>query len=249
MDTRIAELLQLGRELGREDRTLAILGEGNISAKLNDTQFAIKASGCALANLTEREITVCDTARVLAILEQTNATDEWIETQLLAARVDSNSKKPSLEAMFHAALLAFPGVQFVAHCHPLNVNRVLCSSRAQEFAEYRLFPDHVVYCGARSVFVPYADPGLPLALEVARRTSKLRDEAGAVPKMILLENHGTIALSPTMQGALACTLMAEKAAAIFVGAAAIDGPKFLTAKEVQRIATRRDEAHRQRQLE
>ena len=249
METRIAELLELGRALGREDRTLAILGEGNISAKLNDTRFAIKASGCLLATLTERDITVCDTARVLAILEQPNPTDEWIEAELLAARVDSNAKKPSLEAMFHATLLAFPGVHFVAHCHPLNVNRVLCSSRAQEFADYRLFPDHVVYCGARSVFVPYADPGLPLALEVARRTSKLRDEIGAVPQLILLENHGTIALGPTMQGTLACTLMAEKAAAIFAGAAAIDGPKFLTAKEVERIATRRDEAHRRRQLE
>src|SRR5688572_3593584 len=163
MDTRVAELLELGRQLGREDRTLAILGEGNISAQLNDTQFAIKASGCALATLTERDITVCESARVLAILEQTNPTDEWVETELLAARLDSTSKKPSLEAMFHAALLALPGVQFIAHCHPLNVNRVLCSSRAQEFAEYRLFPDHVVYCGASSVFVPYADPGLPLA--------------------------------------------------------------------------------------
>ena len=249
VDTRIAELLELGRELGREDRTLAILGEGNISAKLNDAQFAIKASGCALATLTERDITVCDTARVIAILEQASPTDEWVEAQLLAARVDSNAKKPSLEAMFHAALLALPGVHFVAHCHPLNVNRVLCSSRAQEFAEYRLFPDHVVYCGPRSVFVPYADPGLPLALEVAKRTTQLRDETGAVPKLILLENHGTIALGSTMQGALACTLMAEKAAAIFAGAAAIDGPKFLTAKEVDRIATRRDEAHRRRQLE
>src|SRR4026208_964581 len=159
MEARIAELLELGREIGREDRTLAILGEGNISAKLNDTQFAIKASGCALATLTERDMPVCDTARVLAILEQTRPTDEWIETQLLAARVDSNSKKPSLEAMFHAALLAFPGVPFVAHFPPLSVNQVLCSAGPKEFAEYRLFPDHVVYCGDRSVFVPYADPG------------------------------------------------------------------------------------------
>ena len=249
MDTRIAELIELAHQLGREERGLAILGEGNVSAKLSDTNFAIKASGCALATLSERDVTVCDSARVLAILKQTNPSDEEIEAELLAARVDATAKKPSLEAMFHASLLSLPGVQFVAHCHPLNANRVLCSPRAHEFAEYRMFPDHVVYCGARSVFVPYADPGLPLAREIATRTARFREETGGIPKLILLENHGTIVPGATVQAALACTMMAEKAAGIFVGAAAMGGPKFLSDTEVERIATRRDEAHRRRGLE
>jgi rhamnose utilization protein RhaD (predicted bifunctional aldolase and dehydrogenase) len=249
VDSRIAELIELGHQLGQEHRGLAILGEGNISAKLGDERFAVKASGRALATLTERDITVCDTGRVLAILDRDNPSDEAVETDLLAARVDASAKKPSLEAMFHAVLLSEAGVQFVAHCHPLNVNRVLCSPRASEFAEYRLFPDHVVYCGARSVFVPYADPGLPLAREIARRTAKFRKETGSAPKLIVLENHGTIALGSTMQSVLACTMMAEKAAAIFAGAAALDGPKYLSAREVERIATRKDEAHRRRGLE
>jgi len=249
METRIAELIDLGHQLGQEHRGLAILGEGNISAKLDGAQFAVKASGCALATLSERDVTVCDTARVLTILEQANPADEWVETALLGARVNSAAKKPSLEAMFHASLLAFPEVQFVAHCHPLNGTRVLCSPRAAEFAEYRMFPDHIVYCGARSVFVPYADPGLPLAREISQRTAKFREETGAAPKLILLENHGTIAIGPTMQSVLACTMMAEKAAAIFVGAAALGGPKYLSPSEVERIATRRDEAHRRRGLE
>jgi len=249
VDSRIAELIELGHQLGQEHRGLAILGEGNISAKLSDDRFAVKASGSALATLTERDVTVCDTGRVLAILECENPNDEAVETDLLAARVDSSAKKPSLEAMFHAILLSESGVQFVAHCHPLNANRVLCSPRAAEFAEYRLFPDHVVYCGARSVFVPYADPGLPLAREIARRTRKFREKTGSAPKLIVLENHGTIALGSTMQSVLACTMMAEKAAAIFVGAATVDGPKYLSAREVERIATRKDEAHRRRGLE
>lgn len=249
MDARIAELIELGRQLGQEQRGLAILGEGNISVKLTDTHFAVKASGSALATLTKRDVIVCDIQRVLAMLEQTSPGDEAIEAALLAARVDVAAKKPSLEAMFHASLLSLPGVQFVAHCHPLNANRVLCSPRAAALAEQRLFPDHVVYCGASSVFVPYADPGLPLAREIAQRTAKFREETGSAPKLILLANHGTIALGPTMLSVLACTMMAEKAAAIFVGAAALGGPKYLTAREVQRIATRKDEAHRQRGLE
>jgi hypothetical protein len=43
-------------------------------------------------------------------------------------------------------------------------------------------------------------------------------------------------------------LMVEKAAKIFVGAAVLDGPVFLSKKNVERIAGRPDEAYRQRAL-
>jgi hypothetical protein len=43
-------------------------------------------------------------------------------------------------------------------------------------------------------------------------------------------------------------LMAAKAAEIFLGAAAMGGPVFMTRAEIQRIASRADEAHRQREL-
>jgi hypothetical protein len=43
-------------------------------------------------------------------------------------------------------------------------------------------------------------------------------------------------------------LMAEKAAKIFVGAAALGGPVFFSNHNVERIAGRPDEAYRQRAL-
>jgi hypothetical protein len=43
-------------------------------------------------------------------------------------------------------------------------------------------------------------------------------------------------------------LMAEKAAKIFVGAAALGGPVFFSKANVERIAGRPDEAYRQRAL-
>jgi rhamnose utilization protein RhaD (predicted bifunctional aldolase and dehydrogenase) len=248
MESRIARLIELAHELGREDRQLAILGEGNVSVKLSDSQFAVKASGSALGTLTERDVTVCQTAQVLAILEQVALGDEEVEQRLLAARVDSRAKKPSLEAMFHAWLLSLPGVEFVAHCHPRAANQVLCSGRAGDWAERRMFPDEVVYCGPKSVIVPYTDPGLPLAHEIAKRTREFRENHGELPRLILLQSHGIIAIGATVQTVLACTMMANKAAAIFSGAAAMGGPAFLSAKEVERIATRRDEVHRRSAL-
>src|SRR5688572_20244093 len=119
MNEKIKALLQLSREIGREDRQLAILGEGNTSVKLNNEQFAVKASGCNLATLTENDVTLCDLGRVLAILEMRQLSDEDLERQLLDAREGGAGKKPSVEAMFHAWLLTLPDVNYVGHCHPL----------------------------------------------------------------------------------------------------------------------------------
>jgi rhamnose utilization protein RhaD (predicted bifunctional aldolase and dehydrogenase) len=248
MKDQLAALVQLAREIGREDRRLAILGEGNVSARIDPARFVVKASGACLVTLTEADVTVCDTAKVLALLEQKNLSDEAIEQALLDARIDGKARKPSLESMFHAWLLTLDGVNFVCHSHPLTANQVLCSPRARDFAERRLFPDEIVYGGAASVFVPYTDPGLPLAREISERTKAFHQQNGYVPRLILLQNHGIIALGHTAQAVLASTLMADKAAAIFMGAAAMGGPNFLTPQHVERIAGRPDEAYRQRQL-
>jgi rhamnose utilization protein RhaD (predicted bifunctional aldolase and dehydrogenase) len=249
MNEKIKALIQLSHEIGREDRQLAILGEGNTSVKLNADQFAVKASGCHLGTLTQSDVTVCDSAKVLALLNRKTVTDEEIDQHLLEARVDSNAKKPSVEAMFHAWLLSLRDVHYVGHCHSVAANQVLCSPRARDFAERRLFPDEVVCCGPASVFVPYADPGLPLARDVAERTRAFVEKEGYVPRLILLQNHGIIALGSTPSAVLACLFMATKAAAIFAGAAAMGGPNFLTPQHVERIAGRPDEAYRQRQLQ
>src|SRR5437773_675765 len=246
MNIEVKALIKLSHELGREDRHLAILAEGNTSAKLNSDQFLIKASGCCLGTLTENEVTICDTAKILSILEKRQVSDGELEEMLLDARVGGRGKKPSVEAMFHAWLLTLRDVQFVGHCHPVSTNQVLCSPRARDFAERRLFPDEVVCCGAQSVFIPYSDPGLPLAREIAERTRAFIEKEGQVPRMILLQNHGIIACASTPPSVLACTLMAAKAASVFMGATAMGGPNFMPPQHVDRIAARPDEAHRQK---
>ncbi len=248
MHEAVAALLEMSREIGREDRGLVLLAEGNTSARLSATQFAVKASGARLATLTGAEVTVCDTARLLALLERRHLPDEVIERGLLEARVDPQARKPSIEALFHAWLLTLEGVQFVGHAHPVRINQILCSPRARDFAEHRMFPDEIVFCGPASVYVPYADPGLPLAGQIRERTRDFLRERGTPPRLILLQNHGVIALGATPQAVLATLLMAEKAATIFAGAAAMGGPTFLLPQHVERITTRPDEAYRQERL-
>jgi rhamnose utilization protein RhaD (predicted bifunctional aldolase and dehydrogenase) len=248
MNERIDALLQLSHDIGREDRRLAILGEGNTSARLSPDEFAVKASGCCLATLTPQEVTVCKIHPLLALFEKKTMSDIDIEMALLDSRVDKHAKKPSIEALFHAWLLTLEEVNYVGHCHPVACNQILCSPRSRDFAEHRQFPDEVVYCGVKSVFVPYVDPGLPLAREIRDRTLAFIKEQARPPRLILLQNHGIIGLGATPGAVMACLLMAEKAGAIFMGAARLGGPHFLPAASVDRIAGRPDEHYRQRQL-
>ena len=69
-----------------------------------------------------------------------------------------------------------------------------------------------------------------------------------VPRLILLQNHGIISIGSTIEGVLSAILMADKAARIFVGAAALGGPNFMAQKDVDRITQRPDEHYRQEQL-
>lgn len=241
-------LLALSHELGRPERDLAILGEGNASARVDADVFLVKASGSNLATLAPAELTACRSAPLLALLDGPDLPDAAVDEALLGARVDPQARKPSVEAVFHAWLLTLPDVGFVGHTHPVAVDGVLCSPRAADLAERRLFPDEIVCCGDESVFVPYTDPGLPLARAIRRQTLAFRERVGVVPRLVLLGNHGLIALGPSPSAVLAATLMAEKAARIFLGAAALGGPRFLEPAQVRRIAGRPDEHHRRRVL-
>ena len=245
----LSRLLDLSHQLGREDRKLAILGEGNTSVRLSEQTFAVKASGSNLGSLTAAGTAECVFEMLTPLLFAAALSDAAVDEALFAARVSADSKKPSVEAIFHAYLLTLPGVNYVGHTHPVAVNALLCSKHARTFASRRLFPDEIVCCGVESVFVPYTDPGLKLSQAIKTAVEESIARLARPPRLILLENHGLIALGATPEAVLAATLMAVKAAEIFAGAAAISGePQFLTPEQVERIAGRPDEHYRQQAL-
>jgi rhamnose utilization protein RhaD (predicted bifunctional aldolase and dehydrogenase) len=241
-------LLQLSRELGAEHRHLAILGEGNTSAKLNPKTFLVKASGSNLGTLTESDVVECRFTPLLELMKRPDASDAEIDDALNGSRVQSDAKRPSVEALFHAWLLSLPGIAFVGHTHPEAVNAILCSPRAEEFATRRLFPDQIVCCGESSVLTPYCDPGLKLAQSIAMESERFISQRGAPPRVILLKSHGIITLGATVQAVQAAMFMTVKAAHIFLGAAALGGPVYLADADIARIASRSDEHYRQRAL-
>lgn len=249
-EKKIEQLLELSHELGKEERGLAILGEGNTSVKLDDNSFLVKASGSCLGTLSKDGLAECSSKAILDLFEKDEMTDVEVDQALMDARVDKDAKKPSVEATFHGYLLSLPDVNFVGHTHPVNVNKLLCSGNGRDFAERRIFPDQIVCCGAESVFVPYVDPGLELAKAIKEQVEFFIGRTSRAPVTILIENHGLICLGKTWQGVLAATLMANKSAEILAGAMACSNGTavFLGHDQVERIAGRPDEHYRQKVL-
>jgi rhamnose utilization protein RhaD (predicted bifunctional aldolase and dehydrogenase) len=240
-------LLQLSHELGKPEHRLAILGEGNASARVDEATFLVKASGSELRSLLPEQLVQVRFDRILALLEQ-NLDDAATNEALLAARVEASAPKPSVETSFHAWLLRQEGVNFVGHTHSIEVNKILCSDKAELFATRRLFPDEIVCCGPRSLLIEYVDPGTLLALAIREGWQKFVKENGFAPRLILLKNHGMIAVGASSGAVLATTFMTIKAAEIFNGACANGEVVFMPPNEVQRIYSRQDEHYRQRML-
>lgn len=244
----LATLISLSHDLGREDRRLSILGEGNTSVSLGGGRFLVKASGRSLGTLSPGDVVECDGPFLISKIDDESLDDAAVDRVLLDSRKNPGEPKPSVEALFHAWLLTLPGVSCVGHTHPVVVNQILCSPRAKEFAAGRMFPDEIVCCSEESVLVPYTDPGRRLAQGIRDGVRRFVETYGTAPRVVLLENHGLIAMGASAPAVMAATMMAVKAAEIFVGAAALGGPVFLSAANVARIANRPDEHYRRSEL-
>jgi L-ribulose-5-phosphate 4-epimerase len=248
-DEILEQLTALSHYLGDPDRDLAILGEGNTSARVDEDLFFVKASGRQLGTITPDGFCAVHFARVLPAFDGPDLTDEEVKRALLECKAESDSTvMPSVETFFHAFLLTLPNVNFVGHTHPTAVNAILCSKNVKEAISGRLFPDEIVCCGVAPCYVEYIDPGIPLAKHLKRRVEEFFQAYDEWPKTILMQNHGLIALGKTVKDVQTVTAMYVKTARILLGAYTLGGPNFMTPEQVSRIHTRPDEHYRQRQI-
>lgn len=244
----LSGLIALSRQIGREDRRLAILGEGNTSADLGDGTFLVKSSGCSLSDLDESGVSRVEMAKVLAALEDETLDDLGVRKVLENSRADQSPKLPSVETFMHAVCLTEGGAQWVGHCHAESVMSILCSEHGAKPFLGHIFPDAIVVCGRQAAAVPYIDPGLELARGVRRVLRKFRAAHGSDPKVILLENHGPVALGSSDKEVLNILLMLDKWARVLAGTLANGGPKFLPSAVSERIDQRPDEDYRRAQI-
>ena len=213
------ELLELAHAI----HPFTICGEGNVSCREEET-LLIKASGTNLDDL---------------------GYDDLVRCRFDGKPLEDEEKKPSMEVSFHAWILkTFPQINFVAHTHPTNTNKILCSERIFSFAKRRLFPDQIVRNGARSCVVPYATPGKPLRDAIKESIISFMSSERYFPKLILLQNHGIISAGASAKDCIASTLMCEKCAEVYIGAREMGSITYLTKEQIAEVDTSPDEKYR-----
>jgi rhamnose utilization protein RhaD (predicted bifunctional aldolase and dehydrogenase) len=239
----LGELVAMSAELGLPAHEYAILGEGNTSVRAGGDSFWIKASGTSLAGATRENFVRVSIDPILAALDEPGLDDAALKQLLRAATVEGE-RAPSIETFLHALCLQLDGVRFVGHTHPAAAVGLLSGCRSRELFQGCLFPDQIVVLGPAMAYVPYADPGLPLALALRAALGDFLDRQRREPKVLLMENHGVIALGSTAQEVLNITQMLVKTCRILAGTLSAGGPRFLSPAQVERIDKRPDEIAR-----
>lgn len=240
------ELIALSHWLGEPARDLAIIGEGNTSARLPDGTFWIKASGANLGTLTPAQVVQVQRDAIVNALKN-NPDDSQVKQALMDARVHADAPRPSIETFFHGLMYELTDCNFIGHTHPIAICSVLCSQRAEDITRH-IMPDVIIVCGLHGVFVPYIDVGATLANDIGDRVRDFIRRHDMMPKAIYLQNHGFIALGQTAKEVQNITAMAVKNARVLAATHAMGGPVYLDEFTLNRIHTRPDEDVRRQQF-
>lgn len=248
MDERLKQLIELSRRIAEPALDLVLLGEGNTSADLGDGTFLVKASGCRLSTIDGGGFSRVRRKPVLDLLGRKGLDDRGVADGLKKALADPAARTPSVETFLHALCIEEAGAAWIGHTHPVSVMSILCSREGARPFTRPIYPDEIVVCGLEPLAVPYADPGLPLARAVRDGLRRALDASGRAPRMILMANHGLVALGRSPADVMNISLTADKWARTLLGTYALGGPKHLTDRQARRIETRPDEAYRRKQI-
>jgi rhamnose utilization protein RhaD (predicted bifunctional aldolase and dehydrogenase) len=196
-----AELVELTRTLGRPELDLVILAEGNTSALLPDGRVVVKASGSNMAAATAEDFVVVEVPPLVALMDDPSATQADLTAALDAGEVAGRRRRGSIEALVHVAVQAVSPTAYVGHTHPTAVVGMLASAHAETAWSEWVYSDEAVVIG-RPLYVPYATPGIDLGRIFLAALRRRVDETGELPQLVLLGNHGIVAIAPTPGGRL-----------------------------------------------
>lgn len=229
-----------------------ILAEGNTSQRLDEDRVVVKASGRSMQSATADDFVVISLARLRPLLTDPSATQQQL-TELLDAGTVTGSdgstvpRRGSIEALVHVAVHAVTPdpaqARFVGHTHPTDVVGLLASSKAEEAYQHLAYSDEAVVVG-RPLFVPYAAPGIELGRLTYRLLAERVEQTGELPSLVLLGNHGIVAIAPTPQAVDGISAMAVKGARVRVAAYSVGGVAPLSDAAVEKFFARNDIADR-----
>ena len=243
-----AELVSLTRRPATPPPTSSCSPRPPASVRLPDGTFAVKASGSRMDDATPGDFLIADPEPLLAALSDPGASQETL-SGLLNAEPDAEGRprRASIETLMHVGALEYGGATWVAHTHPTAVVGLLAVQEAEELWAAPLFPDEAVVVGPPA-WVPYTEPGLTLGRAVVASISEYADREGVPPRLVLLGNHGIVALGSTPAEVEAVTTMCVKAARVCSVVLGAGRPAPLDDEHARALAGRADEAARHARL-
>jgi len=227
------DLVTLAHQLSNQ--RLVLWNEGSVAARLPKDRLVVSQANATLGKLCAAELAEFEIAKVRALTDEESFSVEDLDKARSSETGAPAAVKPSSDLFLYADLFTDESVRFAAHTQPVAINQILCSPRARQFADRRNLPHEVLVGGPASVLVPFAPPGAPLARELRRKLALWYDRYKIPPKVILIQNHGMIALGASLEEVVMLTQMTVKFAEVFLGASMLGGPEFLKPAFVAQI--------------
>ena len=242
-----ADLLALTRSLGDPAKEQVILAEGNTSQLLDDGRLVVKASGSRMRDATADDFVVVDLPPLVDLIRSESATQADLTAALDAGEIDGRRRRGSIETLVHVAVQAVQPAAYIGHTHPTEVVGLLASSQAETAFARAAYSDEAVVIG-RPLFVPYAQPGIDLGRLFFQRLVDHVERSGQLPQLVLLANHGIVAIAPTADGVEGLCEMAVKAAKVRRIAWSVGELTPLTDEAIDKFFGRDDIAERRGNL-
>ena len=169
-----------------------LAGGGNTSFK-SDKNLWVKGSGTSLATIKPEDFVVLERAKLDEMWsanypEEEKAREAAVLADMMAARVEGESRRPSVETLLHNLVPQ----KYILHVHPAIVNGITCSVEGKAAME-RLFPG--------AVWVDACKPGYILALECKTMMDAYKAEHGKDVDLLFLQNHGIFFAAETAEEA------------------------------------------------
>ncbi|MFA4992349.1 MAG: class II aldolase/adducin family protein [Candidatus Omnitrophota bacterium] len=168
------EIIETGRRV--YSAGLAVAKSGNLSARLDEENILITASGTFLGQIKEEDI---------------------VKVSLASAKF-SAGVKPSSELSLHSLVYKYFPAKVVIHCHPPLINGYFAVAKTLKAMSF----ETKFYLGDIPV-IPQETPTVTLPEPVIA--------ALKINNLVVLKNHGTIAVADKFEDALSITEALEEA--------------------------------------
>ncbi len=166
-------------------------GGGNVSVKLANDIMLIKSSGVSLSEMSmDRGYSKLSVSEILSVFRTPARSMRHKKNRSASAEKIMNKAlvsgpRPSVESFLHAVL-----GKYVLHVHSIG-SIILGGAPDAGGILSNLIGD--------IVFIPYATPGIDLALRLKKEVDAYVSGKGKMPRLIFLKNHGVIVVGETFE--------------------------------------------------